>query len=194
MKRTFLLYALAAVCCLCLPVAAQERQYTITETELTQLEIISESLARDRLNLQLQANSLTERLKAQERQAKALAVSLQQAEQKANSLTERLRAQERQAKTLAVSLQEVDQKAKALNSQLQMERASLKDLRTSYNKSEQEAAETIAEKQALIDEQKDKLHRRMITIIILSGIISMVIIAIVVKWFIKGKLSFLRPP
>jgi hypothetical protein len=180
MKRTFLLYALAAVCCLCLPVAAQERQYTITETELTQLEIISESLARDRLNLQLQANSLTERLKAQERQAKVLA--------------ERLRAQERQAKTLAVSLQEVDQKAKALNSQLQMERASLKDLRTSYNKSEQEAAETIAEKQALIDEQKDKLHRRMITIIILSGIISMVIIAIVVKWFIKGKLSFLRPP
>ena len=166
MKRTFLLYALAVCCCLPFPVAAQERQYTITETELTQLEIISESLARDRLNLQLQANSLTERLKAQERQAK----------------------------TLAVSLQEVEQKAKALNSQLQTERASLKDLRTSYNKSEQEAAETIAEKQALIDEQKDKLHRRMITIIILSGIISMVIIAIVVKWFIKGKLSFLRPP
>ena len=166
MKRTFLLYALAAVCCLCLPVAAQERQYTITETELIELERISESLAISKQNQQLQANSLTERL----------------------------RAQERQAKTLAVSLQEVDQKAKALSSQLQMERASLKDLRTSYNKSEQEAAETIAEKQALIDEQKDKLHRRMITIIILSGIISMVIIAIVVKWFIKGKLSFLRPP
>jgi len=181
MKRTFLLYALAAVCCLCLPVAAQERQYTITETELTQLERISENLAISKQNQQLQANSLTERLRAQERQAKALAVSLQQAEQKANSLTERLRAQERQAKTLAVSLQQAEQKAKALNSQLQMERASLKDLRTSYNKSEQEAAETIAEKQALIDEQKDKLHRRMIAVIILSTVLAGFIVFALVK-------------
>ena len=167
MKRMFLLFVVSVFCCLLFPVAAQERQYTITETELTQLEIISESLARDRLNLQLQANSLTERLKAQERQA--------------NSLTERLRAQERQAKTLAVSLQEVDQKAKALNSQLQMERASLKGLRTSYNKSEQEAAETIAEKQALIDEQKDKLHRRMIAVIILSTVLAGFIVFAIVK-------------
>ena len=153
MKRTFLLYALAAVCCLCLPVAAQERQYTITETELTQLERISESLAISKQNQQLQANSLTERLRAQERQAKALAVSLQQAEQK----------------------------AKALNSQLQTERASLKDLRTSYNKSEQEAAKTIAEKQALIDEQKDKLHRRMIAVIILSTVLAGFIVFAIVK-------------
>jgi len=166
MKRTFLLYALAVCCCLPFPVAAQERQYTITETELTQLEIISESLARDRLNLQLQANSLTERLKAQERQAK----------------------------TLAVSLQEVEQKAKALNSQLQTERASLKDLRTSYNKSEQEAAETIAEKQALIDEQKDKLHRRMIVIITLSGALALMIFAMAAKYFLKYKFSLFHPP
>ena len=153
MKRTFLLYALAVCCCLRFQAAAQERQYTITETELTQLERISESLARDRLNLQLQANSLTERL----------------------------RAQERQAKTLAASLQQAEQKAKALNSQLQMERASLKDLRTSYNKSEQEAAETIAEKQALIDEQKDKLHRRMIAVIILSTVLAGFIVFAIVK-------------
>ena len=153
MKRTFLLYALAVCCCLPFPVAAQERQYTITETELTQLERISESLAISKQNQQLQANSLTERLRAQERQAKALAVSLQQAEQK----------------------------AKALNSQLQMERASLKDLRTSYNKSEQEAAETIAEKQALIDEQKDKLHRRMIAVIILSTVLAGFIVFAIVK-------------
>ena len=166
MKRTFLLYALAVCCCLPFPVAAQERQYTITETELTQLEIISESLARDRLNLQLQANSLTERLKAQERQAK----------------------------TLAVSLQEVEQKAKALNSQLQTERASLKDLRTSYNKSEQEAAATIAEKQALIDEQKDKLHRRMIVIITLSGALALMIFAMAAKYFLKYKFSIFHPP
>ena len=166
MKRTFLLYALAVCCCLPFPAAAQERQYTITETELTQLERISESLARDRLNLQLQANSLTERLKAQERQAKTLAVSLQQAEQK----------------------------AKALNSQLQMERASLKGLRTSYNKSEQEAAETIAEKQALIDEQKDKLHRRMIVIITLSGVLALMIFAMAAKYFLKYKFSLFHPP
>ena len=166
MKRTFLLYALAVCCCLPFPVAAQERQYTITETELTQLERISESLARDRLNLQLQANSLTERLKAQERQAKTLALSLQQAEQK----------------------------AKALNSQLQMERASLKGLRTSYNKSEQEAAETIAEKQALIDEQKDKLHRRMIVIITLSGVLALMIFAMAAKYFLKYKFSLFHPP
>ena len=153
MKRTFLLYALAAVCCLCLPVAAQEQQYTITETELTQLERISESLAISKQNQQLQANSLTERL----------------------------RAQERQAKTLAVSLQQAEQKAKALNSQLQTERASLKDLRTSYDKSEQEAAETIAEKQALIDEQKDKLHRRMIAVIILSTVLAGFIVFALVK-------------
>ena len=166
MKRTFLLYALAAVCCLCLPVAAQERQYTITETELTQLERISENLAISKQNQQLQANSLTERLRAQERQAKALAVSLQQAEQK----------------------------AKALNSQLQMERASLKDLRTSYNKSEQEAAATIAEKQALIDEQKDKLHRRMIVIITLSGALALMIFAMAAKYFLKYKFSLFHPP
>ena len=153
MKRTFLLYALAVCCCLPFPVAAQERQYTITETELTQLERISESLAISKQNQQLQANSLTERLRAQERQAKALAVSLQQAEQK----------------------------AKALNSQLQTERVSLKDLRTSYNKSEQEAAKTIAEKQALIDEQKDKLHRRMIAVIILSTVLAGFIVFAIVK-------------
>jgi len=153
MKRMFLLFVVSVCCCLPFPVAAQERQYTITETELTQLEIISESLARDRLNLQLQANSLTERL----------------------------RAQERQAKTLAVSLQQAEQEAKALNSQLQMERASLKDLRTSYNKSEQEAAATIAEKQALIDEQKDKLHRRMIAVIILSTVLAGFIVFAIVK-------------
>lgn len=37
MKRTFLLYVLAVFYCLPFPVAAQERQYTITETELREL-------------------------------------------------------------------------------------------------------------------------------------------------------------
>ncbi|WP_315449525.1 hypothetical protein [uncultured Treponema sp.] len=166
MKRTFLLYALAVCCCLPFPVAAQERQYTITETELTQLEIISESLARDRLNLQLQASSLAERLKAQERQAKALAMSLQEAEQKAN----------------------------VLRSQLQTERETLKALRQSYNAYEKEAAETIAKQQALINKQKDKLHRRMIVIITLSGGLALMIFAMAAKYFLKYKFSLFHPP
>ena len=153
MKRTFLLYALVVVCCLCLPVAAQERQYTITETELTRLENISESLARDRLNLQLQASSLTERLKAQERQAK----------------------------TLAVSLQEVEQKANVLRSQLQTERETLKALRQSYNAYEKDAAEQIAGQQAIINKQKDMLHRRMIVIITLSAALIGVVVFALVK-------------
>lgn len=161
-----LLFVLSVFCCLYLPVAAQGQEYVITEAELIRLESISENLKISRQNLLLQANGLTERLRVQEKKAKSLAASLQQAEKTANTL----------------------------RSQLQTERAALKNLRVSYNKSEQEAAETIAEKQALIDEQKDTLHRRMIAIIILSSIISMIIIAIGVKWFIKGKLSFLHPP
>ena len=166
MKRMFLLFALSVLCCLPFLAAAQERLYTVTETELTQLEIISESLARDRRKLQSQANSLTERLKMQETQAKALAVSLQQAERK----------------------------AKNLNSQLQMERASLKALRQSYSTYELEAAETIAQKQALIDEQKDKLHRRMIAVITLSAILTIILFAIGAKYFLKYKFSLFHPP
>ena len=138
MKRMFLLFVLSALYCLRFQAAAQERLYTVTETELTQLESISESLTE----------------------------KLQQAESTANTL----------------------------NSQLQTERESLTSLTESYNKYVKDTSETIAEKQALIDEQKDTLHQRMVTIIILSSIISMIIIAIGVKWFIKGKLSFLRPP
>ena len=159
-----LLFVLSVFYCLCLPVAAQQLQYTITAEELTQLENISESLAISRQNLLLQASGLTERLKAQESKAKSLTEKLQKAESTASDL----------------------------RNQLQTERASLKNLRTSYNKFEQEAASRTAEKQALIDEQKDALHRRMIAIIILSGLLIMIVVAIVVKWFIKGKLSFLR--
>ena len=152
MKRTFLLYALAAVCCLCLPVAALGQEYAITETELIELERISESLAISKQNQQLQANSLTERLRAQERQAKVLAVSLQQAEQKAN----------------------------VLRSQLQTERASLKDLRTSYNAYEKEAMQKMAEMQTVIDKQKGKIHRLRITVItLLTALIGVVVFTLV---------------
>ena len=166
MKSMFLLFALSALCCLCLPLAVQGQEYVITEAELIRLESISENLAISRQNLLLQASDLTERLKAQEKKAKSLTEKLQKAESTASNL----------------------------RNQLQTEQATLKNLRTSYNKSEQEAAETIAKQQAIINEQKDTLHRRMITIIILSSIISMAIIAVGVTWFIKGKLSFLHPP
>ena len=166
MKSMFLLFVLSVFCCLISPAVAQERLYTVTETELTQLESISENLKISRQNLLLQASNLTERLRAQESKAKSLTEKLQTAESTAN----------------------------ILRSQLQTERASLKALRQSYNTYEKEASETIAKQQAIINKQKDKLHRRMIAIIILSGLLIMIVVAIGVTWFINGKLSFLRPP
>lgn len=152
MKRMFLLFVVSVFCCLLFPAVAQEPVYTVTETELTELERISQSLAINRLDLQSQASGLAERLRAQESKAKTLAASLQQAENKANTL----------------------------NSQLQTERDTLKNLRTSYNKSEQEAAETIAKKQALIDEKKDTIHRLTITVIMLStALVGAIVFAIV---------------
>lgn len=166
MKRMFLLFVLSALCCLRFQVAAQERLYTVTETELIRLEIISQDLAKDRRNLQSQANSLTERLKMQEKKAKSLATSLQQAENK----------------------------AKRLNNQLQTERETLKALRQSYSAYEREAAETIAKQQAIINEQKDTLHRRMIAVIILSAILTILLFTIGVKYFLKYKFSLFQPP
>ena len=152
MKRSFLLFVLFAFRFFLFPAAAQEPEYVITETELIRLESISENLAISRQNLLLQASDLTERLRAQEKQAKALTEKLQKAESTANSL----------------------------NSQLQTERDTLKNLRTSYNKSEQEAAETIAKKQALIDEKKDTIHRLTITVIMLStALVGAIVFAIV---------------
>nr|DAK69395.1 MAG TPA: vesicle-associated membrane protein 2 [Caudoviricetes sp.] len=166
MKRIFLLFVLVVCCCLPFPVAAQEQLYTVTETELTRLESISENLARDRQSLQSQANSLTERLRAQERQAKTLTASLQEAERIANNL----------------------------KNQLQTERNTLKVLRQSYNAYEKEAAETIAKQQAIINKQKDKLHRRMIAVIILSAILTIILFAIGAKYFLKYKFSLFHPP
>ena len=152
MKRMFLLFVLSVFCCLLFPVAAQDQQYAVTEEELIRLEIISQSLQISRQILQSQANTLTERLQAQERKASSLAEKLQQAESTANGL----------------------------RSQLQTERDTLKNLRTSYNESEQEAAETIAKKQALIDEKKDTIHRLTITVIMLSiALVGAIVFAIV---------------
>ena len=60
MKRSFLFLCLFVFCFSVL--AAQETEYTITETELTRLERISENWETDRRNQQLQIQSLKERL------------------------------------------------------------------------------------------------------------------------------------
>ena len=166
MKRSFLLFVLSVFCFFLFPAAAQEQEYVITETELIRLESILQSLAISRQNLLLQASNLTERLRAQESKAKSLTEKLQTAESTAN----------------------------ILRSQLQTERASLNALRKSYNKFEQEAASRIAEKQAIIDKQKDKLHRRMIAVIMLSAILTILLFGIGIKYFLKFKFSLFRPP
>lgn len=60
MKRSFLFLCLFVFCFSVL--AAQETEYTITETELTRLERISENWETNRRNQQLQIQSLKERL------------------------------------------------------------------------------------------------------------------------------------
>lgn len=61
MKR-FFLFLLFVFCFLVFPLAAQEAEYIITETELTRLERISENWETNRRNQQLQIQSLKERL------------------------------------------------------------------------------------------------------------------------------------
>jgi len=166
MKRNFLLFVLSLFCFLRFQVAAQERRYTVTEIELMQLENISKNLRISRQKLQSQASSLTERLRVQESKAKTLTEKLQQAESTANSL----------------------------NSQLQTELQTLKVLRQSYTTYEQEVTQRIANQQAIIDKQKDKLHRRMITIIVLSAALIIIGFATGIKYFVKFKFSLLHPP
>lgn len=61
MKRSFFVF-LFVFCFFVFPLAAQEAEYTITETELIRLEKISESWETSRRNQQLQVQSLKTRL------------------------------------------------------------------------------------------------------------------------------------
>lgn len=61
MKRSFL-FLLFVFCFLAFPLAAQEAEYTITETELTRLEKISENWETLNQKQQLQIQHLKERL------------------------------------------------------------------------------------------------------------------------------------
>ena len=76
MKRSFL-FLLFVFCFLVFPLAAQEAEYTIMETELTRLEKISENWETNRRNQQLQAQSLKARLTEALTKSEALKNQLQ---------------------------------------------------------------------------------------------------------------------
>lgn len=76
MKRAFFVF-LFAFCFLAFPLAAQEAEYTITETELTRLERISENWETNRRNQQLQVQSLKTRLTEALTKSEALKNQLQ---------------------------------------------------------------------------------------------------------------------
>ena len=75
MKKSFLFLCLFVFCFSVL--AAQEAEYTITETELTRLEKISESWETNRRNQQLQVQSLKARLTEALTRSEALKSQLQ---------------------------------------------------------------------------------------------------------------------
>ena len=75
MKRSFLFLCLFVFCFSVL--AAQEAEYTITETELTRLEKISENWETNRRNQQLQVQSLKMRLTEALTKSEALKSQLQ---------------------------------------------------------------------------------------------------------------------
>ena len=75
MKRSFLFLCLFVFCFSVL--AAQEAEYTITETELIRLEKISESWETSRRNQQLQVQSLKARLTEALTKSEALKSQLQ---------------------------------------------------------------------------------------------------------------------
>lgn len=76
MKKSFFVF-LFVFCFLTFPLAAQEAEYTITETELTMLEKISESWETNRRNQQLQVQSLKMRLTEALTKSEALKSQLQ---------------------------------------------------------------------------------------------------------------------
>ena len=76
MKRAFFVF-LFAFCFLAFPLAAQEAEYTITGTELTRLERISENWETNRRNQQLQVQSLKARLTEALTKSEALKNQLQ---------------------------------------------------------------------------------------------------------------------
>lgn len=85
MKKVFLFF-LFVFCFLVFPLAAQEAEYTITETELTRLEKISESWETNRRNQQLQVQSLKAKLNEALTKSEALKSQLQTERESLKSL------------------------------------------------------------------------------------------------------------
>ena len=85
MKRSFFVF-LFVFCFFVFPLAAQEAEYTITETELIRLEKISESWETSRRNQQLQVQSLKARLTEALTKSEALKSQLQTERESLKSL------------------------------------------------------------------------------------------------------------
>ncbi len=85
MKRSFL-FLLFVFCFLVFPLAAQEAEYTITETELIRLEKISESWETSRRILLLQVQSLKTRLNEALTKSETLKSQLQTEQETLKSL------------------------------------------------------------------------------------------------------------
>ena len=167
MKSLFLLFCLLVCSCFLsvFPAAAQEAVYTVTETELIELENILQTLQTNRQKQQLQVLILQERLKEAHSKAKSLQATLNKAEAKAKDLT----------------------------SQLQTERTALTDLKASCTTYEQENTAALKAKQTEIDELKTSLYRRTIALVILSALLVGGVLFTVFKWYLKGKLRLFPP-
>ncbi len=146
------------------PVAAQP-EYTITETELEQLEITLQSLRKSS--------------QTQERQIYGLNMSLKKAQ--------------KQVASLKTALQKAQKLQQNLTAQLEAEKQTSTALRKSYTTYEREQDALLSEKQKKIDMLTAKLYRR--TIFLTLAICLLVIIGIIplVKLYLKGKLKIPFP-
>ncbi|MEL3905582.1 MAG: hypothetical protein P1P65_00930 [Treponema sp.] len=165
MKRPFVFFCVSVYCCFLFPAAAQEAVYTVTETELTELESILMSFQKNRQTQQSQVLSLQDRLKTAHERAHSLRMTLQKAEAQ----------------------------AKDLNSQLQTERTALADLKKSYNTYEAETAAALEAKQTEIEELKETVYRRTIALVVLSALLTVSALFTAFKWYLKGKLRLFPP-
>lgn len=165
MKRGFLVFCLLVCSCFLFPAAAQEAVYTVTETELCELENILMSLQTNKQKQHLQVRLLQERLKT---------------------------AHER-AKNLQAILNTAEAQAQHLKSQLQTERTALTALQKSYTTYEQETAAVLEAKQRKIEKLKEMVYRRTLALVILSALLTVGVLFTCMKWYLKGKLRLFPP-
>lgn len=162
MKKCFVFF-----CLLLFPFfpAAAQPEYTITETELIELEKILQSL---------QSNNQT-----QEKQISGLNMSLKKAQ--------------KQVLNLKTALQKAQKLQQNLAAQLEAEEKTSTDLRKSYTAYEREQGILLSQKQKKIEKLESKLYRR--TIFLMAATCLLVVIGIVplVKLYRKGTLKLPFP-